>query len=146
MHMSPALRRFSRYAAVGVTTLAFDLLLLAAVIEIGGLPYYAAVPLCFAIAVSINYLISRQHVFHGTARSFHAGYAYFLLTAGMGAILTTSGVAFLIEFFGVHYLPARLGVAGVVGMANYLFNLHFNFRVVGLHPEPVHNSAKNEQT
>ena len=133
MYMSPALRRFLRYAVVGVTTLSFDLLLLFVVIEYGGIPYYAAVPLCFAIAVSINYLISRKHVFHGTTRNFHTGYAYFLLTAGMGALLTTSGVAFLIEFFGVHYLPARLGVAGVVGIANYLFNLHFNFRVVGLH-------------
>lgn len=141
--MSPALRRFLRYAAVGVTTLAFDLLLLAAVIELGGVPYYAAVPLCFAIAVSINYLISRRHVFHGTKRGFHAGYAYFLLTAGMGAVLTTSGVAFLIEFFGVHYLPARLGVAGVVGMANYLFNLHFNFRVVGLHLGKVKSNSES---
>ena len=131
--MSPAIRRFSRYAAVGVTTLVFDLLLLFIVIEFGGIPYYAAVPICFAIAVSINYLVSRKHVFNGTARNFHTGYAYFLLTAGMGAMLTTSGVAFLIEFFGVHYLPARLGVAAVVGIANYLFNLHFNFRVVGLH-------------
>ena len=76
--MSPAIRRFSRYAAVGVTTLVFDLLLLFIVIEFGGIPYYAAVPICFAIAVSINYLVSRKHVFNGTARNFHTGYAYFL--------------------------------------------------------------------
>ncbi|MEK7511269.1 MAG: GtrA family protein [Patescibacteria group bacterium] len=135
MLLSPALRRFLRYAAVGVTTLAFDLLLLAFVIEVGNVPYYTAVPICFAIAVSINYLISRHVVFHGTTRNFHTGYLYFLLSAAGGAVLTTSGVAVLIEFLGVHYLPARLAVAGVVGIANYLLNLHFNFRVVGVHRE-----------
>jgi len=129
----PALRRFFRYAAVGVVTLTFDLILLALVIEMGNVPYYTAVPLCFAIAVSINYLVSRKLVFRGTTRNFHTGYFYFLLSAASGAVLTTSGVAVLIEVFGVHYLPARLGVAGVVGMVNYLLNLHFNFRVVGLH-------------
>ncbi|HYF28903.1 MAG TPA: GtrA family protein [Candidatus Paceibacterota bacterium] len=144
--LTPAARRFLRYAAVGVTTLAFDLVLLAFVIEVGGVPYYTAVPVCFAIAVSINYLVSRKHVFRGTARNFHTGYLYFLLAAAGGATLTTSGVALLIEGFGMHYLPARLGVAGVVGICNYLLNLHFNFRVVGLHysaPETVYNSGKN---
>jgi|SRR3989344_2308130 len=137
MRLPPSLHRFLRYALVGISTLAFDLLLLAFVIEVGGVPYYMAVPLCFAIAVSINYLISRHHVFRGTSRNFHTGYLYFLIAAAGGAVLTTSGVAFLIEFLGVHYLPARLAVAGVVGMANYLLNLHFNFRVVGLHGERV---------
>ncbi len=138
---SPAFIRFLRYATVGVTTLAFDLLLLAFVIEVFHIPYYTAVPLCFAIAVSINYLISRFHVFHGTERSLHAGYFYFILSAGTGALLTTSGVALLVELLSFHYLPARLLVAGFVGMANYLLNLHFNFKVVGLHP-PRENMKK----
>lgn len=133
--MSPAVRRFVRYAAVGVSTLTFDLVLLYAVVEFLGIPYYLAVPFCFLIAVSINYLISRTHVFRGTLRSFRAGYLYFLLAAGGGALITTSGVAFLVEIAHAHYLPARLGVAGIVGMTNYLLNLHFNFRVAGHHPE-----------
>ena len=130
----PGFLRFLKYASVGISTLTFDLILLFIVIEGFGLPYLAAVPICFVIAVSLNYLLSRLHVFKGTERDFHAGYGYFLLSAGAGAFLTTSGVVFLIDVFGAHYLPARLGVAALVGIANYLFNLHVNFRVAGHHP------------
>lgn len=131
---APALRRFFRYATVGFLTFCFDLLLLVLFIEVFGIPFFIATPLCFAIAVSANYVLSRLHVFPGTARSLHAGYAYFLIAGGAGAIASTSGVALLVLYGGFHYFPARIMVAALVGMANYLFNLRFNFRVMGLHP------------
>lgn len=136
MRLPPSIRRFIRYASVGVTTLVFDLILLAIVIETFDVSYYAAVPICFVLAVSINYVISRLHVFKGTSRSLHAGYAYFVANAAVGALITTSGVAFLVSFFAFHYLVARVLVAGVVGILSYLVNLHLNFKVVGIHHTP----------
>ena len=35
--------------------------------------------------------------------------------------------------FGLYYLAARILVAGVVGYANYLFNLYFTFKVADVH-------------
>ncbi|KND47501.1 MAG: hypothetical protein AB199_03665 [Parcubacteria bacterium C7867-004] len=134
MRLTPALRRFLRYAVVGVSTLAFDLVLLYLITEYAGVPYYIATPLAFLVAVSINYLISRRHVFHGTERTVHHGYAYFISIALAGAFVTTMGVAFFVQALGFYYLFARVLIAGLVGIANYLLNLHFNFRVVGHHP------------
>jgi len=86
------------------------------------------------MAVTINYFISRRFVFKGTERRIHHGYAYFIVIAILGAVLTTSLVAFLVSFAHLYYLLARVLVAGIIGIGNYLFNLHLNFRVAGNHP------------
>lgn len=131
--VSPGAKRFYRYASIGFLTFSFDLAILVFAVEAIGLPFYLATPICFVIAVSINYALSRLHVFRGTTRSIHMGYAYFLASAGLGAFLSTSGVTFFVLAFGIHYLPARIIVAAVVGCLNYLFNLRFNFKVMGVH-------------
>jgi putative flippase GtrA len=130
---SPAIQRFLRYAVVGVSTLCFDLLLLYIATSLLHIPYYLSTPGAFLIAVSINYFISRTHVFKGTERAIHHGYAYFISVALAGAVLTTSLVALLVTFAHLYYLLARVLVAGVIGIGNYLFNLYVNFRVVGKH-------------
>ncbi len=131
--LSPALRRFLRYAAIGVSTLAFDLLLIALLTQALGVPYYISTPIGFLIAVSINYFLSRRFVFHGTERRLHHGYAYFMGIALVGALAITGAVYLLVTYLALHYLVARVLVAGVVGMANYLINLYGNFKVAGLH-------------
>ena len=126
-------RRFCKYALVGGTTFAFDLLLIYLLTEFLGVPYTLSTPLGFVIAVSINYVISRRHVFTGTERNFHHGYLYFIAVAGGGAAAVTVAVTLLVTTFALHYLVARILVACVMGTLNYLFNLHFNFKVAGRH-------------
>lgn len=130
---SRALRRFFKYTLVGGSTFAFDLLLIYLMTEFLGVPYWASTAIGFVIAVSINYFIARKFVFKGTARKIHHGYLYFISLAGGGAFLVTAAVAGLVATFALHYLVARVLVACVMGMANYLFNLHFNFKVAGHH-------------
>lgn len=130
---SPALLRFARYASVGVSTLLLDLGMLYIAVSIFGIPYYLATPCSFLLAISCNYMVSRNFVFKGTQRSWHAGYAYFAIVALFGAVATTGLVTVLVSLFGMYYLLARIMIAGIVGMANYLFNLHINFKVVGKH-------------
>jgi len=131
---SPAFKRFLKYAAVGGSTFAFDLALLWLVTELLNVPYQASTAGAFLIAVSINYFVSRRFVFKGTLRRVHHGYLYFILFAFGGAAIVTGAVAFLVSFFALHYMVARIIVACFVGMGNYLFNLHFNFKVAGHHP------------
>lgn len=133
MILNSGVNRFLRYAGVGVSTLAFDLVLLYAATSVIGIPYYLSTPACFLIAVSINYFISRRHVFTGTERTVRRGYTYFMAFALLGALATTSLVALLVTFAHLYYLFARVFVAGVVGMSNYLFNLYLNFKVAGEH-------------
>jgi putative flippase GtrA len=130
---SRALRRFLKYTLVGGSTFAFDLLLIYLMTEFLGIPYWASTAIGFVIAVSVNYFVSRRFVFKGTERKVHHGYLYFISVAGGGAFLVTAAVAGLVATFALHYLVARVLVACVMGMANYLFNLHFNFKVAGHH-------------
>ena len=131
--MTPALKRFIRYAGVGVSTLLFDLGMLYVAVSLIGVPYYVATPITFLIAVSCNYVLSRRFVFKDSERSWHGGYGYFGIAAIFGATVTTLLVAALVSYFGLYYLLARILVAGLVGIGNYLFNLYFNFKVVGKH-------------
>lgn len=123
-----------KYAAVGGSTFAFDLVLLWVVTELFGVPYQISTAGAFLVAVSLNYALSRKFVFKGTTRRVHHGYLYFILIACGGAAVVTGAVAFLVSLFGMHYLIARIIVACFVGIGNYLFNLHFNFKVAGHHP------------
>lgn len=133
MLQSPAVLRFLRYTLVGGSTFAFDLVLLYVVTEYAGVPYYIATPTAFLVAVSINYLVSRKFVFRGTARGHTVGYSVFIMAALLGAGVTTLGVTLLVTYAGLYFLVARVLTALIVGMGNYLFNLFYNFKVVGLH-------------
>lgn len=128
-----AIVRFARYSAIGVLTFLLDLGMLYVAVAWLGIAYYAATPISFLIAVSINYVCSRHVVFKGTERSWHGGYVYFTIAALLGASVTTGLVAALVSFRGLYFIVARVLVAGLVGMGNYLFNLHFNFKVAGKH-------------
>ncbi len=132
--MTKGFQRFLRYAAVGATTLLFDLGMLYVAVHFLQVPYYIATFIAFLIAVSCNYTLSRKWVFKGSGRQWHHGYAYFALVALIGAAVTTTLVTGLVSLFGLYYLLARILVAGIVGIGNYLFNLHLNFKVVGHHP------------
>lgn len=132
--MRPSYKRFLKYAIVGGSTFAFDLALLWIMTEVFLIPYLVSTALAFIVAVSINYFVSRKYVFKGTSRKIHHGYMYFILIAGGGALAVTGAVALLVTTLALHYLVARVLVACIVGIGNYLFNLHFNFKVVGHHP------------
>jgi len=47
----------------------------------------------------------------------------------LGAFVTTALVTALVLYLNLYYLVARILVAGLVGIGNYLFNAHFNFKV-----------------
>lgn len=127
------IRRFVRYAAVGVSTFLLDLAMIYVAVTYLHVPYAPAVFVSFLIAVSCNYALSRAHVFKGSERKWHHGYASFMGVALIAASVTTGLATFLVTVFGVQFLLARTIIAGVVGMGNYLFNLYVNFNVAGNH-------------
>ncbi len=131
--MKLALYRFARNTTVGVLTFLFDLALLYVAVSVLGISYLIATPIAFLIGSSCGYVLSRRYVFKGTERSVHVGYVYFVGVALFGAAITTALVAVFVSSFALHYLIARTLVAGIVGIGNYLFNLHINFDVAGKH-------------
>jgi putative flippase GtrA len=127
------IKRFARYASVGVSTFLLDLAIIYVAVTYAGTPYAPTVFVSFLIAVSCNYALSRAHVFHGTERKWHHGYASFMGVALVAASVTTALAALLVSVFGMQFLVARSIIAGLVGMGNYLFNLYVNFNVAGRH-------------
>lgn len=123
------LKRFLKYSMIGVSTLLFDLLLLTVFIDVLQLEYYFATPIAYAIAVSINYLISRRYVFVGSARDMKTGYVFFILIAVVGMLFVTAGMYVLINYFSFHYLVSRILVAALAGIWTYLMNFFVNFKL-----------------
>jgi putative flippase GtrA len=128
---SLTLKRFARYSFVGGGTFLFDLVLLFLLTDYLGINYVIAAGVAFAIAVSINYFISRRFVFKGTQRTLGRGYVNFLMIAGGGITFVMLMMYVLVSIFNAPYLVARVMVAGVTGVFNYLLNLYVNFKVAG---------------
>ncbi len=126
-----AVKRFARYSLVGGGTFLFDLVLLFLFTDYLGINYVIAAGVAFAIAVSINYFISRRFVFKGTQRTLGRGYVNFLMIAGGGITFVMLMMYVLVSIFNAPYLVARVMVAGVTGVFNYLLNLYVNFKVAG---------------
>ena len=123
------MKRFLKYVGVGTSTFGFDLALLFLFSEFLHWNYVLAAGVAFVIAVSVNYVLSRRYVFAGTLRSVHAGYAIFLLIAGVGLGLVTSLMYVCVYALGMNPFLSRVLIAGVVGLWNYVMNLYVNFRV-----------------
>lgn len=131
--MPLSIRRFARYALVNVSTLLLDLTTLYLAVSLLHVPLVIATPLSFLFAVSVDYALSRRFVFKWTQRQWRTGYLYFALFALVGAAVTTGLTETLVTQLGLYYLMARILVAGLIGISNYVFNLCVNFRVVGMH-------------
>ena len=130
---SPAIQRLLKYTSIGVGTFAFDLALLFVLIDLLQINYLLAAAAAFAIAVSVNYLISRHFVFRGTLRGVGSGYLNFMFIAGTGLLVVVGGMYVLVDVLSLHYLISRVSIAGLAGLWNYLMNLYVNFKVVGQH-------------
>lgn len=129
----PAIVRFLKYVLVGGSATLFDLASVWVMTEHIGLPFYVSIAAGFLIGSTPNYFLARAYVFTGTKRRLKRGYLYYIIAALFGALIVTVSTTFLVMIFAMHYLHARILVAGATGMANYLFNLYFNFRVAGHH-------------
>ena len=133
--MKKGLRRFARYAGFGGFTFAFDLILLFVFTDVFGWNYALSAAVAFLFAVSINYLVVRNLVFPGSNRRISQTYPTFIAIALVGMSIVTGLIIIFVEYFGWHYLMARIVIAAIVGIWNYSMNLFFNFRVAGKHKE-----------
>lgn len=131
--MNKGIVRFFKYASVGCSTFLFDLLLLFLMTHYAGVHYAVATPIAFGIAVSINYFVSRRLVFKGSLRPLHTGYGVFLMIAAAGMAAVTGLMLVFVELLQMAPLPARVIIAGIVGLWNYFMNLYVNFKVAGKH-------------
>jgi putative flippase GtrA len=117
-----------RNTLVSCLTFLIGILLLWLLVEQGGMAKVPAVALSFLIGTSIHYVLGRTWIFKGTDRAVASGYAYFLVNAGIGLVLTTTLFAAMISWTRIHYLVARILVSVVAGLVMFLLNATLNFR------------------
>jgi len=126
-----ALERFTKYALIGTSTSLLDVYLLWILTTHFHVYYIISAGLTFLLAATLDYLADRHFVFSETKRNPESGYFYFVAILGAGLVMTLVSMAVLVEHFNIHYIVARIILAGAVGMWSYLMNLYVNFRVAG---------------
>lgn len=82
----------------------------------------------FIAANSLHYFLGRSWIFKGAARSWSAGYAFFLSNAVVGLTVTLLLYAAFLNFTSVNYLIARVIVSLVAGLLVFLLNGMLNFK------------------
>jgi putative flippase GtrA len=118
----------ARNTVVSCGVFAFDLALLWALVELGGMGKLLAAALAFIAANSIHYVFGRTWIFRGTDRGVASGYVYFLINAAIGLGVTMSLFAAFISWTSINYLVARILVSVVAGLTVFLLNAVWNFR------------------
>ena len=125
----PLFTRLLQYTFVGGGTFLIDLSLIYILKTFLAAPDSLAIGLGFLTAISINFIISYHFVFNGTKQTKSKGYIYFLTIAGAGLAVVTVGTLSISTTFGISIYFARILIAGLVGLINFLLNNFFNFKM-----------------
>ena len=121
--------QLGRNTIVSCGTFLFDLLLLWALVEWLAMDKILAAILAFLVAITIHYAFCRIWIFAGTDRAMASGYAYFLINALVGLVVTIV-LFWAFMAVGMHYLVARVVASVFAGLAQFLLNAILNFRSV----------------
>jgi putative flippase GtrA len=123
-------RMLWRNTVVSCSVFVIGLGVLYALVQWAGFPEVPAAGIGFLVANSLHYVLGRAWIFRGTDRPAAAGYALFLVNAGVGLAVTMVFYAALLEWTQLHYLTARVVVSVFAGLVVFVLNAVFNFRQV----------------
>lgn len=116
-----------RNTVVSIGVFAFGLALLWLLVEEFDVAKLPAAAVSFLAANTMHYVFGRTWIYSGTQRKLAAGYAYFIVNAVFGLIVTLllfSGFMAL----GMNYLVARVVTSLFAGLALFVLNAVLNFR------------------
>ena len=108
---------------------ATDVLILFLLVEAFALHYLAAATISFVGGVTANYTFSRCFIFSKTKESVLSSFRRFLLVSLFGLLINVSLMWVLVEWAGIHYVVARLLIAGTVGVSSYFIHHFFTFKL-----------------
>lgn len=118
----------ARNTVVSCLVFAIGLALLWALVELWDINKLVAAAAGFLVANSIHYALGRAWIYRGTERGMASGYAYFLVNAGIGLVITIAVFAAFLRWTSLHYLVARVVVSVFAGLAMFLLNALLNFK------------------
>ena len=118
----------ARNTLVSCLVFAIGLAVLWALVELGGVNKLVAAAAGFLVSNSIHYMFGRAWIYRGTERGVASGYAYFLVNAGVGLVITVALFAAFLHWTQLNYLVARVVVSVFAGLAMFLLNAMLNFK------------------
>ena len=118
----------ARNTVVSCLVFAIGLAVLWALVELWDANKLVAAAVGFVISNSIHYAFGRTWIYRGTERGMASGYAYFLVNAGVGLVVTLALFAAFLRWTSMNYLVARVVVSLFAGLAMFLLNAILNFR------------------
>ncbi len=118
----------ARNTVVSCFVFAFDLALLWLLVQYFGTDKLIAAAVGFIAANTLHYAFGRSWIFRGTERGVASGYAYFLVNATIGLVVTIGLFAVFIRWTSINYLLARVIVSVFAGLTVFLLNAMLNFR------------------
>ncbi len=118
----------ARNTLVSCVVFAIGLALLWALVELWGVDKLVAAAIGFLVSNSIHYALGRVWIYRGTERRVAPGYAYFLINAGIGLVITLALFAAFLRWTSIHYLAARVIVSVFAGLAMFVLNATLNFK------------------
>jgi len=118
----------ARNTVVSCLVFAIGLAVLWALVELWGVDKLVAAAAGFLVSNSIHYALGRAWIYRGTERAVAPGYAYFLINAGIGLVITIALFAAFLRWTSIHYLIARVIVSLFAGLAMFLLNATLNFK------------------
>ena len=118
----------ARNTAVSCLVFAIGLTVLWALVELWGVDKLVAAAVGFLVSNTIHYAFGRAWIYRGTEREVASGYAYFLINAGIGLVITIALFAAFLRWTSIHYLVARVVVSLFAGLAMFLLNATLNFK------------------
>ena len=118
----------ARNTLVSCLVFAIGLALLWALVELWGVDKLVAAAAGFLVSNTIHYAFGQTWIYRGTERRVAPGYAFFLLNAGIGLVITIALFAAFLRWTSIHYLVARIVVSVFAGLAMFLLNAMLNFK------------------
>jgi putative flippase GtrA len=116
-----------RNTVVSIGVFLFGLGLLWLLVEEFGVAKIPAAALSFIAANTIHYVFGRTWIYRGTDLQAAAGYAFFILNAGVGLAVTLALFSGFLAL-GLNYLVARIVTSMFAGLVLFVLNAVLNFR------------------
>lgn len=133
--MKQTFQPFARYAVIGVIISLLEIVAFYYLIHYTQMHYLAATFYTYVIGGAVQYFITRRIVFAHTDRSWRFGLTIFVSSSLIGAVLVALGMYLLVEYSHFHRLDSRILAGVLVGVANYLINLHTTFGIKSIQCE-----------
>lgn len=121
-------RRFSRFALVGLLNTAIDFTIFFSLLHLTNLSYLGANMISFLAAAINSYTLNRRWTFRSGARDIHREGAQYVTVIGVGFLLNEGLLYLLVDHGDLPTWAGKVVVTGVVLIWNFLANRFWTFR------------------